>query len=380
MDLTTLAAALFIALGLLAADTYVHSDSVELEVIAAPSLVRSERMSLDQPTLELEFEDQLHQIASTVSLVQTPLIRTGQDEGVGQAVFAAIRLKHAALALQTELGYEPDRIRLALYIEHGQLHGLISGADRRVGKFRRILVAEKDEALVDFVHRSALWSAAKLAPYTTALYLLQKHADDKDFAEVLALADDAKAQMPPTPVSLDRSLFENLLGIVALFRNDPPAARASFEVAIAADPANAPPILNAAFTDLQLGDYPKAADRMRSFVKRENPINNVLLGTAYMIWAAAEMGRRDFAAADALLAKSTSINPDCATAFDLWADAKQAAGDADAATSLHRQALADTVRFANFGELAALYFRPPWQPGQPVTRSQYANPTVVRFH
>lgn len=85
-------------------------------------------------------------------------------------------------------------------------------------------------------------------------------------------------------------------------------------------------------------------------------------------------------AADALLAKSTAINPDCAAAFDLWADIKLAAGDADAAASLHRQALADTVRFDNFSEVAALYFRLPWQQGQPVTRSQYTNPTVVQFH
>jgi tetratricopeptide (TPR) repeat protein len=380
MDLTALAAALFIALGLLAADTYIHSDTVELELITAPSLSKSDMMTLDQPTLELEFEDELHQIASTVSLVQTPLIRTKQDEGVGQAVFTAIRLRQVAVAVQTELGHEPDRIRLVLYLEHDRLQGLVNGSDRRVGKFHSTLSAGKDERLVDFVRRCAQWSASKLAPYTTAVYQLQRHADDKDFTEVLALIDAAKAAMAPTPVSLDRSLFDNLLGIVALFNNDPPAARSAFEAAIAADPTNAPPLLNAAFTDLLVGDYAKAADRMRGFVQDGPPTNTVLSGTVYMTWAAAEMGRHDFAAADALLAKSTTINPDSALAFDLWADDKQAMNDADAAAGLRRQALADTARFDNFGELAVLYFRPQWRPGQPVIRSPYSNPTLVQFH
>src|SRR5271157_2592402 len=105
MDLTTLAVALFFAFGLLGADTLAHSDTVELTVTAAPSLTRSERMSLDQATLEQEFESQLRRIANTPSLIQTPLIHTSQDEGIGLAVFTAINLKHVASAVQTELGY-----------------------------------------------------------------------------------------------------------------------------------------------------------------------------------------------------------------------------------------------------------------------------------
>ncbi len=380
MDLTALAAALLIALGLLAADTYIHSDTVELELVAAPSLSKSDSMTLDQPTLELEFEDELHHIASTVSLVQTPWIRTNQDEGIGQAIFTAIRLRPVAIAVQTELGHEPDRIRLALYLEHDRLHGLVNGSDRRVGKFHTILVANKDEQLVDFVRRCAQWSAAKLAPYTTAVYLLQKHANDLDFTEVLALIDAARTAMLPTPISLDRSLFDNLLCIVLLFHNDLPAARAAFDAAIAADPTNAPPLLNAAFTDLLFGDYASGAYRMRGFVQHQQPGNQLLLGTAYMTWASAEMGRHDLAAAEALFAKAAIINPDSARAADLWADAKQAMNEPDAAANLRRQALANTDRFDNFPRLAVLFFRPQWQPGQPLMRSPYTNPTSVQFH
>jgi hypothetical protein len=380
MDLTTLAAALLIALGLLGADTIVHSDTVTLEVVVAPSLTKSDRMSLDQATLELEFEDQLHRIASTPSLVTTPLIRATQDEGVGQAVFAAVRLKHVAETLQTELGYALDRIRLTLYFEQGQVRGLISGDDRRVGSFHQILTMDKDEALVDFVHRCALWSASQLAPYTTALYLLQAHADDGDFAASVALIDHAKAVMPPAPVSLDRSLFDNLLGIIALFKNDPVAARVAFDAATAADPTNLSPVVNAAFTDVQLGDYDKAAERMRHLVTDATPRNRMVLASAYLVWAAAEMGRHELAMADTLLAKAAAADSECSAVFELWAQEKQIAGDDAVGAGLHNQALADTVRFQNIGELAVLYFQPNWRPGAPVARSRFPNPQSVLFH
>jgi len=380
MDLTTLATALFIAFGLLGVDTIAHSDTVELVVTAAPSLTKSERMSLDQATVEQEFEFWLRRIAGTPSLIPTPLIHTSQDEGIGLAVFTTINLKHVASALQSELGYASDQVRLTLYIEDGELRGLISGVDRRVGTFRTVLTAGKDETLLDFVHRCAEWTALQLAPYTATLYELQQHVGDQDFASVIAMAEHAKGAMPPAPVSFDRSLFDNLIGLVALFRNDPRAARASFEAAMEAYPANAPPVLNAAFADIELGDYQRAAERMRRLVTDVPLSDKILRASAYTTWAAAEMGRHDFAAAEALLAKSTSLNPGSSSAFDLWAEAKQAAGDAAAAAALHRQALANSVRFENFGELATLYFRLGWQPGQPVTRNKYINPTLVTFH
>jgi len=380
MELTTLAIAFLIALGLLAADTIVHSDTVVLEVVASQSLARSDRMSLDPQSLELEFQDQLRHIASTVSLVQVPFIRTNQQEGVGQAVFSAINLRHAANALQAELGYEPDRIRLALYVEHGQLRGLISGADRRVGLFRTVLTAEKDETLVEFVRRCAQWSAARLAPYTTALYLLQAHAEDKDFSEVTAMIEAAKAKIPPTPANLDRSLFDNLAGLIALFHNDLPGALNTFEAAIAADPANVPPVLNAAFVDVAVGDYARAIERMRQLVAWADPQQKTLLGTAYVIWAAAAMGRQEFTKADGLLAKAIAVSPDSPVAYELSADCRQALGDNAAAIRLHQDALANTVRPTNFGEVAALYFRLAWRPGQPLIRSRYVNPTPVQLH
>lgn len=380
MDLNLLAAALLLAVGLLGYDAVRHSDVVNLQVIAAPSMSKSDRLTLDQATLDQEFEYALRRIAETPSLIPTPLIHTTQDEGVGLAVFGSIKMKHIANALLAEAGLPEDSVRLTLYVEQGQLHGLIHGVDKRVGTFRTTLSAGKTEPLIDFVHRCSVWVAAQLAPYTTTLFELQQHADDSNFSNVIDMAQHAKAAILPTPISVDRSLFDNLLGLVALFGNDPLHARASFEAAIEEDPSNPAPKLNAAFADLQLGDYPQAADRMQTFRTESSVRQQILLATAYMIWAAAEMGQRNFANAEALLAKSTALNPRSVQAYDLWAELKLATNETEAAAAHRRQAKINTGYFQNYGEIAALYFQPAWQPGKAVTRSSYGNPPSVQFH
>ena len=44
--------------------------------------------------------------------------------------------------------------------------------------------------------------ASQLAPYSTALYLMEKHSADKDFTDVVALVENAKALLPATPDQL----------------------------------------------------------------------------------------------------------------------------------------------------------------------------------
>jgi tetratricopeptide (TPR) repeat protein len=175
-------------------------------------------------------------------------------------------------------------------------------------------------------------------------------------------------------------LLDNILGLVALFRNDPAAARKAFNDAIAADPTNAVPFLNAAFTDMQFDEYQKAADRMAELVRLAPPSNKVLLATAYMSWGAALMGLRDLPDADRMLAKAAEINPESSAALGLWAEAKRLAGDEATADRLHHTALESAATFENYSEVAALYFRLSWRNTEPVIRSEFANPEVVKFH
>jgi tetratricopeptide (TPR) repeat protein len=377
MDLTTLAAALFLVVGLLGTNAVMRANSVIVEVTAPP---KTDKLVIDQATLEQQFTEQLFAIANTASVVVPPEIHGSLDQGIGMAVAREVKMQDVAYALQSELGYNPDKLRLALFLEDGSLRGLVSGTSSRVGSFHQELVPQKDETLLAFVNRCSLWGASQLAPYITALYLLQKHAVDHDFTDVVALIEQAKGKLPPAPISFDRSALDNLLGIVALFKNDPKGARAVFEQAIAEYPTDAVAVLNAAFTDVQLNDYKRAAERMHRLINASPPQNQTLLGTAYVTWAAAEMGLHNFADADQLLATAVKLDAKSSTALNLWAEAKEALGDEAAADDLRQKTLQSSETFENYGEVATLYFHLAWKDNQPVMRSQFTNPAIVTFH
>jgi tetratricopeptide (TPR) repeat protein len=378
MDIVSLAAALMIALGLLGTDAVINADNLVVEVVAPP---RSEKMSIDDVTLEQIFANQLHSIIDTKSLAQPPEIRASRKQGLGMALAEAARVQGVAHALQTEMGYSPERLRLALFMQNGVLEGLVSGSGRNSGIFEQTLAIRDGESLPDFVRRAALAGVSQLAPYTTALYLLQAHARDKDFTNMLALIDQAKAKLPPTPINFQRSLYEDLYGIVALFKGDPKAAKSAFEVGIASDPANPVAVLNMGFVEVEIDEYRQAAERMHRFITDAPPANTVLLATAYMTWAAAEMGLRDIARADQLLAKAVEIYPTSSTALDLWAEAKELQGDQVAAADLRHKALVATGdSFENFAEVAALYFHMSWRDNVPVMRNHFGNVPETKFH
>jgi tetratricopeptide (TPR) repeat protein len=377
MDLTTITVAVMLAIGLLGVDSVVHSGTVAIEVSIAPNI---EGVSIDERTLAAEYEDQFDAITATSSVVRPLEIRSREAQGVGLAIAEAFSAQNVAYALQRQFGFNSDSIRFTLFVDKGKLRGLVHGHSHLIGNINQIIIPNKDEPLIAFVQRSALWAASQLAPYSTALYLLQKHSADKDFTDAVALVEHAKALLPPTPTSFDRSLFDNLLGLVALFKSDPQSARKSFDAAMFGDRTNPVPFLNAAFTDIQLNDYQKAADRMEELIRLAPPENKTLLATAYMTWGAALMGLHDLPKADRTLAKSLEINSESSSAFGLWAEAKELEGDQAAARKYTHKAREVSATFENFGEVAALYFQLAWRDDQPVTLNKFANPTIVTFH
>ena len=377
MDLTTITVAVMLALGLLGVDTAMHAGTVSIEVAIAPKI---EGVSIDERTLAAEFEDQFDAITATSSVVRPLEIRSREAQGVGLALAEAVNAQNVAYAVQRQLGFTSDSIRFTLFVDKGALRGLVHGHSHLVGNINQIMIPNQGEPLIAFVQRSALWGASQLAPYSTALYLLQKHSVDKDFTDAVALVEHAKALLPPTPTSFDRALFDNLLGLVALFKNDAPAARKAFDAAMFGDRTNPVPFLNAAFADIQLNEYQKAADRMQELVRLAPPANKTLLATAYMTWGAALMGVHDLPGADRMLAKAVETNPESSSAFELWAEAKELEDDKAAAHRLHHRSREVSATFENYGEVAALYFQLAWRDDQPVTLNKFSNPTIVTFH
>jgi tetratricopeptide (TPR) repeat protein len=377
MDLTTIAVAVLLAVGLLGADTVINSGSVAVEVAIAPKV---DAISIDEITLADEFQDQFDAISSTRSLLRPLEVRARDEQGIGMAMMEALNAQKVGYALQRQFGFKADTIRFTLFVENGALRGLVHGHNHLVGKINQVMIPLEGEALIPFVRRCALWSASQFAPYSTALHLLQQHAADSDFTDAVALIEHAKSLLPPTPTSFDRALFDNLLGLVALFKNDPQAARKAFDDAMFGDPTNPVGFLNAAFTDIELNDDRKAADRMAELIRIAPPENKVLLGTAYMTWGAALMGLRDLPGADRMLAKAVEANRQSATALALWAELKQVEGDRAPADRLNRKAREASATFENYAEIAALYFQLAWRDNRPVPRNKFSNPSIVTFH
>ena len=110
------------------------------------------------------------------------------------------------------------------------------------------------------------------------------------------------------------------------------------------------------------------------------PTDKVLLSTAYMTLAAAQLGVHDVNGADRAIAKAIEAYPEASSAYDLWSDIKREKGDEAQAELLHRKALENSVSFENYGEIAALYFRMAWRNDQPVMRSPFSNPTLGGVH
>jgi tetratricopeptide (TPR) repeat protein len=377
MDLTTIALVSLLTFGLLGADAVVNAGSVEVEVTIAPKI---ENVSIDKEALTAEFENQLHAINLTPSVFPRLEARARREQGVGMAIAEAINARNVAYSLRYQLGYRPDYIRLALFSDDGGLRGLVSGYSHLLGNFSSVISRNPGEPLMAFVQRCAFWGDTQLAPYSSALYLLDKHQSDDELTEVVRLVENAKALLPPTPISFDRSLFDNLRGLVALFRQDIRLARTAFDDAIKADPSNPVPVLNAAFTDLQFDDYRKAIDRLERLMITAPPTDMALRGTAYMTWGAALMGLRDLPAASSILSLGSQTFSINSSILALWAEEKRLEGNPAAAEQLDHQAMHETATFENYGEMAALYFHHSWMGGQQVVRSKFTNPMVVRLH
>jgi tetratricopeptide (TPR) repeat protein len=382
MDLTTLTYVLLLAVGYLGFDAAIHPPDAILETEAIGTF--------DKTTITAAFVDdvltqEVQRIESTPTLMTRPRIRIGRLQGLAMSLAEALKMQAVAYALQAELGYRPDQIKITLYGEGGTAKVLVSGTgQQRMTSFQQQLTLEPGETIVELLQRAAVVGMAHIDPYVTALNQIQSHADDKHFAVAQTIIDYALARLPPTPLNFERALFENLNGLIALFNGDANAAHTWFVRAEAScpdhTPADAVVSLNGAFAEIQLDQDRDAVERMQRLLRDKPPTDKVVLSTTYMTLAAAQMGVSEVDAADRSLAKAIDIYPEASSAYDLWADIKRDRGDEAEAERLHRKAMENSAQFENYGEIAALYFRLAWRENQPVMRSPFSNPTLGGVH
>jgi len=374
MDLTALFLAASIVIGLVTLDTIRTSDRAVVEVAPLP---RFEKISIDHDTVEQEFAEQLSKVAKVVSVILPPEIRTQTDIGLVKAISNMLRITDLTRAVEADFGYEPDGMRLALFTDGGRMGAVVSGTGKRVGRFRIIAHPMENESFIDFVRRCSLIGSSELAPYGTALYLLQNASRTGDPAPAKRLAERAIAALPDTPESFERSLLENVQGLAALIEEDIVAAEERFTKATRSSPRNSPAILNLAFVDVQLGKFAEAEARTRAMLTDAESENRILRSTALMTRAAALMGLGRLPEAEELLTRAIRVNPENSSAWYLWGQLRQEMGDAATGAQLIRRAYQASDSVENYAEVAALYFILPYKPGTKLGKSPFRNPETL---
>ncbi len=375
MDLATLSLVVMLALAAVSADTVWHPTEVILQTSAAGKV---DKVTIDETMIANIVRREIDRISATPTIMGTPRVELGKQGGIGMAIASATNMQSIAYALQAQAGFQPDQINLTLFSEDGTAKVLVTGSGRkRVGSFEQVVEQQKGEPVIALLHRAALVGMSRIDPYLTALSLMHRHASDQDFTDAETLIVFAKSQFAPTPVNPERSLFENLQGILALFRGNKDDAHSWFRVAAESNPDNPVAVLNLAFADLQLGHYQECAERMERLLRKPSLFNKMLISTGYVTWGAALLGVHNISGADQALEKATDANPDSAIAWEMWAEVKREKGDPAQADRLHQRAMAAAGSFENYAEVAALYFKLAWQENQPVMRSQFTNPTSV---
>ena len=383
MDLTTLTYLLIVAIAYLGYDAVRHPPDAILEAEAIGSY---EKTALSPGLVSDVLNEEVERISATPTIMTRPKIRIGRLSGLAVGLAESMKLQAVAYALQAQFGYRFDQIKLSLYGEGGTAKVLVAGMGRqRMSSFQEQLTLEQGETIVGLIQRATLIGMAHIDPYLTALSEVQRHAQDKDFKTAETISNDAMAALPPTPTSFERSLFENLNGLIALFRGDAKSAHEWFERAEASCPdntaADAVTILNLAFADIQIDRDAEAVAHIQQLLRDKPPTDKVLLSTAYMTMAAGQLGStHDLNEADITIAKAIEAYPEGSSAYDLWADIKREKGDVAAAERMHIKALETSPSFENYGEIATLYFRLAWRENQPVLRSPYTDPELGAVH
>src|SRR4051794_25426145 len=218
MDLTTLTYVFLLAVAFLGFDAAIHPPDAILE---SETIGTFDKTTVTPALVDDVMRQTVQRIEATPSVMTRAAIRVGRLQGLAMSVAEAVKMQSVAYALQSQLGYRTDQIKITLYGEGGTAKVLLTGTgQQRMTSFQLQLKLEPNETIVELLERASVIGIAHIDPYITALNQMQTHADDKDFKVAETIIKYAMEALPPTPVNFERSLFENLNGLIALFHDD----------------------------------------------------------------------------------------------------------------------------------------------------------------
>lgn len=379
MDVFGVLTAIVVAFGLLTTETVLRADQVDIHIGAFP---KYSDMSVDKSVVDMTVMDQFNSIANVRSVVVPPQIEPRQQAGIGTAMAEALKIDDFGKALEADLGFHTDQLVFGFSVANGQLICQALTESATMGNRVGTVTYQKGEDIHGFVEDCANQGIGFLAPYSTSLYLLDQaiSSGKGDFSEVHAIVDRTKAEIPPTPHSFERSLFENIEGLMALASKDTPGSVVLFRRAIDSDPNSSIPQLNLAFAYLEEDKFGDAIGLMQKLVSSKHaPTNKVLLSTAYQIMAAGYLGSNQNALADTASAKAEEINPDSSTGHLVRSEAYKRRGEQALADQELRDAANASDTLENYSEIAALYYAVDWTVGNSLVVNPFRNPLGYKF-
>ena len=367
------------ALGIISADSYINSDAIHLKTTVADSV---KQYGYDQPVVDAIFMSEITSILNTPTLVAKPRIQSGTEKPFSTAAAEYIKMEHALMAIQSYVGLEPPRLTASIVIDETdkevgdikqsngplpqhktgpkeEVRMLISGYDPGRGFFE--FVAAKKEKNIDAMIKSAARQAVRqLDPYLATLaWFNQQVAAGMPPEQLRAYVVEQIKEEPITPVSPDRALFENLVGIADLLNNDPLKAREWFQEATISDPDNPAGWLNLAFLDVQEDRFEDALARTEQVIYPSYwPLteNKKVLATGHTIRGTALGELNRYEEAEEAFQKAIELNPQTSSAHIYWARMLKEQGKAAEAQKHMDLARAHQGQFRTYPELAMLYF------------------------
>jgi tetratricopeptide (TPR) repeat protein len=376
MDLTLLATAVAMALGLMAADAGLSSDKIMVDVAVPASYTQA---GVNTDIVEALYLAEIQQIIDTPSVVPPPAIRGTREKSLASSLADSLQLGEVGQSVQRMLGYDPVHIRASLIVEQETPKFIVVETSRTNKNFEFTLEQHPGEPIVELIKRGARETVYQIEPYLALVHAMQSAQSPEEFAKLSGSIKQLLSALPNVPISTVRSQYENLLGVIRLLNNDVDGAADFFNAATLSDTRNAVALLNLGFIECQRDRYAESERIVRRIVEPAPPTNQpVLLGAAYMTWACALMGQKNFAAADQKLAQAIKAYPYTSSGYELWGDLKEVTGHLEEAKELRRKARENSIYFEQFSEVALLYFELSWRDKEALRRSPYSNPNGPR--
>ena len=363
MDFVSITAAIAMVFGLLTADAVVSAETVAVQINVPTSVAMT---GYTEDVAELIFTQEFEAMNQTRSLLRPPVMRSARQPTIVGVIASSLRLDNFTAALQEFLGLQRTRINGAI-------------VDSALGDGRRLLVNSSSAYSGTFsidlnetgevdrlLRRAAIDTMERVQPYRAALFHFDQilRSGGTDFSAVVQLAERELSRQPRKETLEERSFLQNLLGIVALLKNDLDDAERRFRLSFDLNPPFAIGRINLAFVHVQRDKYQAAIDLLKPMISNarwlpasliregSEPVREAIHSTfGVALWA-----QGDLDGADAAFRRATHEFPSSAGAYSYWARLLHERGDAAEAGKKAEIARINALTFENFPEVATLYF------------------------